>query len=199
MNNTRTATLILVLAACLSTPLCCAPAVPFVPYPIFAGRYYVTNQSDQTLYVSPVAEIGQTSHFLVRSYSRFPYLPLLKRADIRIHPAESVRVNAMVVPDLMFTRIAVRDRSGDYRQLKVTRPAGAHSILMPETGYVIESFAGLDTISGEELRFAKRGRRFNVHAGTMVVLGVIPVVLSFLALRLVWRRWRGRRPTDRHF
>ena len=193
MTNTRTTTVILVLAAFLSTPLCCAPAVPFVPYPIFAGRYDVANESDETLYISPVAEIGRTPHFLVKSYSRFPYLPLFKRADIRLDPGESVRINAMVVPDLKFIRIAVRDRSGDYRQLKVDRPAAAHSLLMPETGYVIESFDGLYSIPAEDLGFASRGRHFNFRAGAAIVLGIIPLVLFFLALRLVWIRWKERR------
>jgi hypothetical protein len=185
--------LILLLVAVLSLPLCCAPAVPFVPYPVFAGRYNVVNESGERLYISPVAEIGRNPHFLVKYYSKFPHLPLLKRADVRMDPGESVRIDCMVVPDLYFSRIAVRNEGGEYRQLKVEVPAGAHAFGMPEKTYVIESFNRLRSISGEDLAFARKGRRFNFRAGGAVMLGLIPVALFTLLLGLAWMGWKERR------
>jgi len=93
----------------------------------------------------------------LRYGSNFPHLPLLKRADVRLDPGESVRIDCMVVPDLTFSRIAVRNEGGEYRQLKVETPAGAHAFMLPEKTYVIESFNRLRSISGEDLAFAGRG------------------------------------------
>jgi hypothetical protein len=140
-----------------------------------------------------VAEIGGNTLFLVKYYSNFPYLPLLKRADVRLDPSQSVRIGCMVVPDLKFSRIAVRNQGGEYRQLKVEAPAGGLTSMLPEKTYVIESFDRLRSISGEELAFARKGRRFNLRAGMMVMLGLVPVALFILVLGLAWMGWKERR------
>jgi hypothetical protein len=182
--------------ALLSLPLCCLAALAVVPSPLFLGELRIVNGSAEALRVTPIGEAYGQKHPLARSYSRFPYLSVLRQGDIRLAPGQSVRVWCEVDEDLTFSEIAVRNAAGEYRQWAIRVPSSA---LMPASNaageqgrtFVIESFADLTPILPAALQVAKRARFPAWTSWGAILAGIIPVALLALGLWLA----RGARST----
>ena len=147
----------------VSLPLCCLPTLAAAPNPLFRGEYTIANDSGETLYVTPVGSAHGRRWILAKIWSRFPYVPLLKQADIRLEPGESIHIVCTIDKDDAFSEIAVRNLRGKYRQLGVGQPTLK---LMPQVGasrgagptYTISRFTALDVVSPDVLRLhARRG------------------------------------------
>jgi hypothetical protein len=119
MLRKRVTRVILLGLAFLSLPLCFLPVCAFVPsYPMFWGRFTVLNESDETLYITPIGERYGQRRVLLENSSRFPYGPILKQADVRLDPGESVQIfcRGFDEPSWTLTEIVVRSERGEYQQ-----------------------------------------------------------------------------------
>ena len=151
------------------------------------------NESDETLYVTPIGErLGQRRVLLAHA-SRFPYAPILKRADVRLEPGESVQIHcsAFAEPVWVLTAIVVRNERKQYRQLAVDEPTTSLLWASLEPVYRIESFGELEDVGPEVLEIARRAGRLHVAAWAMIVAGLVPVALFGVWLHLV-RQARAR-------
>jgi hypothetical protein len=187
MRQRRVTMLIFLGLAFLSLPLCCLPVVAFVPsYPLFWGRFTVINESDETLYITPIGERSGQRRVLLEHFSKFPYAPILKQADVRLDPQESVQLfyRWFDEPPWILTEIAVRNMRGEYRRMIIDKPTPG-LWTSPEQTYPIESFGGLYTASPEVVEIAEKAGRFNFAAWWMIVAGLIPIGLFLAWLRLV--------------
>ena len=194
MRVKRVATLALFLVACLSLPLCCCPTLPLINnvnpiHLFFLVEFRVNNESDETVYITPVGTmrtLQKQRYVLSRASPRLPGTPALRQGDIRLAPGESVRI-VYDDEDIAASEIAVRNAQGEYRQLVIS---GRQKRLtsdegMPENVYTIRSFDRLSKIAPEVLAVAKEAGRSNrgvwVWMALLVVPGLIPI-----ALFLVW-------------
>jgi len=185
MRKKRTAARVFFILTLLSLPLCCLAAMAFAPNPLFMGEFNVANESNETLYVTPIGESYGQRHVLVKSFSKFPYVPILKRSDIRLEPGESVHIVCETDEDLVFSEIAVRNTRGEFRQLVVQQPTIELSTYSssPST-YVVESFAELEAIPPQALEVAEKARGVNAQAWAMMLLGLIPFGMFAAWLRV---------------
>ena len=190
----RIAAYALLALTLLSLPLCCLALMTVVPNPLFRGAFTIANQSSETLHVTPIGEAYGERHVLVENFSRFPYLPLLQPADIRVDPGESVRITCDIDEDSRFSEIVVRNSHGEYRQLTIDQPTinlaaypsyDGHSA---ELTYVIESFTALSPVVPAALAVAQKAGGINLGAWGAVLLGLVPV-----GLFLAWLRAAGKR------
>jgi hypothetical protein len=185
---------VLLIVACLSLPLCCLPICALVPsYPMFWGHFSVLNDSDETLYVTPIGGRSGQRRVLLAHFSRFPYAPILKRADVRLEPGESVRIYCRVFaePVWALTAIVVRDERREYRQLEIEDQATSLLWASAEPVYRIESFGELESVGPDILEIARKAGRLHVAAWAVTGAGLVPVVL-FGAWLLLVRQARAR-------
>jgi hypothetical protein len=184
--------------ACLTLPLCCFPVcVIFPSYPMFWGRFTVVNESDETLYITPIGERSGQQRVLVEQLSRFPYASILKRADVRLDPGESVQIygRAFDEPSWMLASIAVRNEGREYRQLMIDEPILSLTLHSEQT-YRIESFSALARATPEVVDIAKKAGRLNIAAWGMIAAGFVPIGLLWIWLNLA-RELREERRRER--
>jgi len=196
MLRKRVTRVILLGLAFLSLPLCCLPVCAFVPsYPMFWGRFTVLNESDETLYITPIGERYGQRRVLLENSSRFPYGPILKQADIRLDPGESVQIfcRGFDEPTWTLTEIVVRNERGEYRRLIIGESTTSLLWTSQEQTYRIQSFGGLSRASPEVVEIAKKAGRFNFAAWGMIAAGCIPTGLFLAWLGLVWKLRRQSR------
>jgi hypothetical protein len=194
MRVKRVPPLLLFLVACLSLPLCCCPTLPLINnvnpiHLFFLVEFRVNNESDETVYITPVGTmrtLQKQRYVLSRASPRLPGTPALRQGDIRLDPGESVRI-IYDDEDIAASEIAVRNAQGEYRQLVIS---GRQKRLtsdegMPENVYTIRSFDRLSKIAPEVLAVVKEAGRSNrgvwIWMALLVVPGLIPI-----ALLLVW-------------
>jgi hypothetical protein len=175
MRRKQWASWILLGLAILSLPLCCLLPVALSPTILFWGQFTVINNSNETVYITPIGESYGQRHILVKNFSKFPYVPLMKQADIRLEPGERVRINFEADEDLTLSEITVRNVVGDYRQLVIDQPTS--KLVLSETTYTIGSIDELSTISSEVLAIADQASQFNTRVWKLIIPGLIPGVL----------------------
>jgi hypothetical protein len=183
MPTKRIKTWILFGAACLSLPLCCLSVMTFAPG-IFSGAFTVVNRSGATLYITPIFSAYGQRHVAVQSFSKFPYLPILKEAGLQLAPDESVRIICEVDEDYTFSEIAVRNASGDYRQMDIQMPTTTLSLGLSQPSFTIGPFHELPGISPAALEVARKAEQPNLRALGAIGLGFIPIGLFAIWLRL---------------
>jgi len=177
-----------------SLPLCCLPTLAGAPNPLFRGEYTIANDSGEILYVTPVGYAHGRRWILAKTWSRFPYVPLPKQADIRLKPGESIHIVCTIDEDDAFSEIIVRNSRGEYRQLQVGQPTLR---LMPQVGasggagptYTISRFTTLDAVSPDVLKIARQARR----PSTMLLPVLISPILLVAWGLLLWGVRRERR------
>jgi hypothetical protein len=163
---------------------------------MFWGRFTVLNESDETLYITPIGERSGQRRVLLEQSSRFPYAPILKQADVRLDPGESVQIHCRGYdePSWTLAEIAVRNERREYRQLTIDE--STLSLMLwtsPEQTYQIESFDELSRASPEVVEIAKKAGRPNSAALRMIAAGFIPVELFLAWFALVWKLRQERR------
>jgi hypothetical protein len=192
MRVKRVPPLLLFLVACLSLPLCCCPTLPLINnvnpiHLFFLVEFRVINESDETVYITPVGTmrtLQKQRYVLSRASPRLPGTPALRQGDIRLDPGESLRI-IYDDEDIAASEIAVRNAQGEYRQL-VIRGRQKRLTLDEETPeYTIRSFDGLSKISPEVLAVAKEAGRSNRRVWIWMALLVVPGFIP-IALFLVW-------------
>jgi hypothetical protein len=186
MSRKRETMVVVFVIACLTLPLCCFPVCAIFPsYPMFWGRFTVANESDETLYVTPIGVRTGQQRVLLELSSRFPYAPLFKRADVRLGPGESVQIygRSFDEPPWALASIVVRNKGREYRQLIIDEPT---SILRLDSGptYVVESFSALARATPDAAGVAKKAGRLHLAAWGMIAAGFVPVGLFWVLLRL---------------
>jgi hypothetical protein len=162
---------------------------------MFWARFTVLNESDETLYITPIGERSGQRRVLLEHFSKFPYAPILKQADVRLEPGESVQIHCRGFdePSWTFTAIAVRNERREYRQLIIDESTLSLMWASPEQTYRIESFSELARATPEVVEMAKKAGRFNVAAWGMMAAGFIPIGLFLVWLSLVRKLWQERR------
>lgn len=165
----------------VSLPVSCLATWVLVPNPLFRGTLTIVNSSTERLYVTPVGSAYGRRHVLVDGYARFPYLPLFRRADLRLDPGRSLRIVCEIDEDLRFTEIVVRNRQGEYRQWTVDQPS---SVLAPYPGndarYVLPAFGDLLPVRPEALAVVRQARGIPWRTWGALLLVLAP--LAFLVL-----------------
>jgi hypothetical protein len=184
MRIKRSNTRILFWLACLSLPLCCVSVMILTPNLLFQGNFTVVNQSDEILYITPIFEAYGRGFTAVKAFSKAPYLPILTEASVRLTPNESVHIICEIDEDTSFSEIAVRNTNRDYRQMVVQKPTATLSLGTSEPNFTIRSFHELSMISPEALKVAERAEQLNLKAFGAIGLGVVPVGLFAVWLRL---------------
>jgi hypothetical protein len=154
------------------------------PNPLFQGNFTVVNQSDEILYITPIFEAYGRRFTAVKAFSKAPYLPIPTEASVRLTPNESVHIICEIDEDTSFSEIAVRNTNRDYRQMVVQKPTVTLSLGTPEPSFTIRSFHELSIISPEALKVAKRAEQLNLKALGAIGLGVVPIGLFAVWLRL---------------
>jgi hypothetical protein len=154
---------------------------------MFWGHFSVLNDSDETLYVTPIGGRFGQRRILLAHFSRFPYAPILKRADVRLEPEESVRIYCRVFaePVWALTAIVVRDERREYRQLEIEDQATSLLWASAEPVYRIESFGELESVGPDVLEIARKAGRLHVAAWAMIAAGLVPIMLFGAWLCLV--------------
>jgi hypothetical protein len=163
---------------------------------MFWGRFTVLNESDETLYVTPIGERSGQRRVLLEQSSKFPYAPILKQADVRLDPGESVQIQCRGFDEIPWTlaEIAVRNERREYRQLTIDESTSSLMFwTSPGRTYQIESFDELSRASPEVVEIAKKAGRPNSAALMMIAAGFIPVELFSAWLALVWKLRQERR------
>jgi hypothetical protein len=163
---------------------------------MFWGRFTVLNESNENLYITPIGERSGQRRVLLEQSSRFPYAPILKQADVRLDPGESVQIHCRGFDEPSWTLavIAVRNERREYRQLTIDESTSNFmSWISPEPTYQIESFDELSRAFPEVVEIAKRASRPNFTAWMMIAAGFIPIGLFSAWLALVWKLRQERR------
>jgi hypothetical protein len=111
--------------------------------------------------------------------SKFPYAPVLKRADVRLAPGESVRISCRIFDEPMWRLVALvaRNERGEYRQLAVDEGASSLLWASPEPVYGIRSFGELESVGTRDLEIAQKAGRLHIAAWARMAAGVVPVGL----------------------
>jgi hypothetical protein len=170
----------LLVVACVSVPLCCLPICALVPsYPMFWGQFSVSNESGETVYVTPISERAGMRRTVLAQMSKFPYAPILKRADVRLEPGGSVQMSCKAFDEPMWRLVAivVRNERGEYRQLAVDEGASSLLWASPEPVYRIGPFDELERVGAEAEEIARKAGRLNWRAWAMIAAGGVPVGL----------------------
>ncbi len=183
---------ILLGLAILSLPLCCLPLVALSPTILFWGQLTVINTSNETVYITPIGESYGQRHILLKNFSKFPYMPLLKQADIRLDPGEQVKINFEADEDLILSEIAVRNVRGEYRQMVIDQYTANLSLSMPKTTYTIGAVDELSAISPKVLAVAKQASQFNTKVWKLIIPGFIPGVLFLGWFRLSRKKTQNK-------
>ena len=171
-----------------SLPLCCLPLLYIPVNSQFSAQFQVTNSGPETIYITPVGSSGDQSYVLLRTFGRFPYIPLFKKGDLRLDPGETIRITSEADENLMVTGITVRNAGGDYRQLTIDRPSTTLTA-DPMAQFTIGPMDTLETISLGLLLLAVEGEKRNWLGASVIVAGVLPT-----ALLVVWIGAFVRRP-----
>ncbi len=171
------------------------PLVALSPTILFWGLVTVINTSNETIYITPIGESYGKRHILLKNFSKFPFVPLLKQADIRLESGEQIQINFEADEDLTLSEIAVRNIRGEYYQMVIDQPTAQLSPPLPEathkTTYTIGSVDELSAISPEVLTVARQASQFNIKVWKMIIPGVIPGVLF-----LGWYRLRRKKRSN---
>ncbi len=167
---------VLLLTFILSLPLCCLPLLYFPATPLFAAQFQVTNAGSEPVYITPVGQSGDQSYVLLRTFNRFPYIPLFKKGDLRLAPGETLRLTSEADEDLTFTGIAVRDAAGNYRQVSIDRPS-LDVAAGQDAQFTIGPLETLAPITPGLLLTAVNSQNRNWFGFSVVVAGLLPPIL----------------------
>ncbi len=177
----------------LSAPVSCLAAVIVAINVIPIGYYYqlsATNQTDETLYITPIGQDYYERRFVPDLRSRgILRLPIVRRAEIRLGPGQSIHgmVNAGGLdPDewLLPWGVVVRDEQGEYRQQTVLLEYPQDVTL------TISAFDRLEPADPRAVTVAQGVARYNGRLWAMLLGGVALVVLPY---GLLWGRGRLQR------
>jgi hypothetical protein len=208
MRVKQVATLALFLVACLSLPLCCCPTLPLINnvnpiHLFFLVEFRVINESDETVYITPVGTmrtLQKQRYVLSRASPRLPGTPALRQGDIRLDPGESVRI-IYDDEDIAASEIAVRNVQGEYRQLVISGRQKRLTLDEETPEYTIRSFDRLSKIAPEVLVVAKEAGRSNrrvwIWMALLVVPGSIPIALFVVWSGFALKARRESRYTER--
>jgi hypothetical protein len=159
---------------------------------MFWGHFRVLNESGETLYITPIGERDGQRDILLEGFSRFPYVPILRRADLRLEPGESVEIYCRWFdePPWRLVAIAVRNQRDEYSQLAVDESTLNPMAALSERSHRIESFDALTKATPEVVDLAVEASRLNVAAWAMVAAGFVPIGLFVAWYRLGWESQR---------
>lgn len=167
---------LLLVTFILSLPLCCLPLLYFPATPLFAAHFQVTNTGREPIFITPAGQSGEQMTILLRTYSRFPYVPLFKKGDLRLAPGETIGITSEADEDLTFTGLAIRNDAGEYRQFTVAQPSLEISS-DPPIEFRLGPLETLEAITPELLLLAVSGQQRNWVGFSVVVAGVLPPAL----------------------
>ncbi len=207
MRVKRVPPLLIFLVALLSLPLCCCPIGLLINNvnPIhyaFLVEFQVINESDETLYITPIGAVRTVQrprHVLLRASPRLPGTPALRQGDIRLDPGESLRI-IYDADDVAASEIAVRNAQGEYRQLVIHDRQKRLTLDEETPEYAISSFDGLSRIAPEVLAVVQEAGRANRRVwfwmALWTVTGFIPIALFLIWSGLALRARREPRYTE---
>jgi len=153
----------------------------------FLVEFRVINESDETVYITPVGTmrtLQKQRYVLSRASPRLPGTPALRQGDIRLDPGESVRI-IYDDEDIAASEIAVRNARGEYRQLVISDRQKRLTLDEETPEYTIRSFDRLAKIAPEVLAVAKEAGRSNRRVWIWMALWIVPGFIP-IALFLVW-------------
>lgn len=191
MIKKRIAAVVLFVLTIVSFPLCCFSTMSLVPNLLFRGDFEIVNRTRETLYVTPLGEAYGRRFALIGLFSRFPYLGLFRRADIRLKPGASIHVVCEIDEDLIFSEIVVRNEAGEYRQKSIDDPSlkliSRGDLDSETTGpiYAIESFSALPLTSPKVQEAVEKARRFDAGRWLTLSMGLVPLILLIVWLRVI--------------
>lgn len=178
----------------ISLPVSALALLALMPNPLFRGTLTIANPTAERLYVTPVGSAYGRRHVMVDGYARFPYLPLLRRADLRLDPGESLRVVCEIDEDLRLTEIVVRNRQGEYRQWVIDQPSVVLSASPGDSArYVLPAFGDLSPVQPEALAVVRQARGIPWGAWGALLLVLAPPVLLGLLVKDLRARAATRR------
>jgi len=191
MRQRRIVRWIIFVAAVLTLPLCCLSAVTttitLVPIPMFRAHFVVSNQTGETLYLTPIGQTNwkqEQKQDILDQYYRSPNLPVWQRLDLRMEPGDTRYIIQMFDEDYTLDSLVVRNEQHDYRQLVIEEPpallvAGDSS---PPTTYTINSFSRLPEIEPDLLALVNTAARYNyrrwIELASLMGVGLIPLGLG---------------------
>ena len=191
--------LLLLAGALLTLPLCLLPFIAWTAasIPWLTVDLTVANHAGETIFITPVRQIGQPPTASVPQRYWAGQIRALRQADIRLAPGASIPLfyNA---ESALPTGLAIRDEAGAYRHLALDRGARSTLANEPEIVYTVNALTVLPTLDGDVLTAVSSANRFSFDArfwGAMLLAngaGAIPI-----GLLLLWfRQYRRPRPPD---
>jgi hypothetical protein len=193
MRAKNAATLLLLGAAILSTPLCLVPITLWggAAVPWMVADFTVANHSGETVYITPVTILPS----VLQRYS-MGQLRALRQADLRLPAGASIRISYDAESNYPPVAVAVRNDAGDYCQFALNKGVRTW-ISGPEMVYTVGSFDTLPPIDQDVLRTVQQATPFDFdleYWGLMAIgtlVGGIPVSLFWVWSRLVRRQREG--------
>jgi hypothetical protein len=152
---------------------------------MFLYTFDVTNQSEETLWITPVGTVGRRGdrHVLPQFINEFPAFDAIREGGYRLGPGKTRQI-IYDWDDINFSEIAIMNEPGQWRQLVVdANPTEGQYRPPREDSYVIESFQSLSPID-ERVLTAATTEKYNLRALLLGAAGIVPIAMFVLALTL---------------
>jgi hypothetical protein len=152
---------------------------------MFLCSFDVTNESEETLWITPVGTIGREGyrHTLPQYLREFPAFTSIQVGGYRLAAGKTKRIT-YDWDDINFSEIAVMNESGEYRQLVVdANPTECQYHPPASDSYVIESFEALSPIDDRVLE-ATTTEKYDFRILLFNLAGLVPIAMFVVAFIL---------------